>query len=679
MKDQPTTSRNLGIAWLVTVLTVATPWTMAAQDTPTAPDRRIVQEGIAIELALETIEQDGERQDLREGDTVAVRFQVTDTHTQTPLSGVYPAAWMDRRTEGEGSDPGICRDKVEAFVGGSLFAPPELDLNVYYVLALNSDPTISVVDPLFGFGTTKLLDMIFLEAPGEDWVLSEDQLTLFVSMPDVNQVAVASTSTWEVSENLSVGPRPSRVAIQADGRYLWVGFDGPRDGLSGVTVVDTAGPKVVANILTGRGHHEIALSGDNRWAFISNQDDATVSIIDVAKLATVATLPVGREPVSLAYSEMAGAAFVSSRADGTITVIDALSQKVVGRIEAEPGLGQIGFAPGDQVAFAVNTELDKVYIVDAATQQIAQTADVEVGPDQVTFSDHLAYIRHRGSEIVLMIPLEQIGTAGAPVPLIDFPGGQAAFGRGSRPSPAAGIVQAPGATAVLVANPADKTIYFYKEGMAAPMGNFQNYNRQPRAVLAVDRSLEERAPGSYETIATLRRPGIYDVAFFLDSPRTIHCFEVEVAANPELEAARQRLRPIEVRPMFGGQVLAHGDKVDLPAGETTALEIQLIDPVTGTPRSGLADVRVLTFRSPGRNQERRLARPLGDGRYQVDLLLPHPGVYYAFVESDSAGLRYNQSPQVILVATDTTQTTDANDAADDATDANDSADDPRAD
>ena len=37
--------------------------------------------------------------------------------------------------------------------------------------------------------------------------------------------------------------------------------------------------------------------------------------------------------------------------------------------------------------------------------------------------------------------------------------------------------------------------------MAAPMGHFQNYGKQPRAVLVVVRSLREVRPGVYETTA----------------------------------------------------------------------------------------------------------------------------------------------------------------------------------
>ena len=81
------------------------------------------------------------------------------------------------------------------------------------------------------------------------------------------------------------------------------------------------------------------------------------------------------------------------------------------------------------------------------------------------------------------------------------------------------MVPAPEGNSVLVANPADRVIYYYSEGMAAPMGSFQNYRRNPRAVMVVDRSLREVTSGVYSTTTKLPKSGIYDVAFLLDSPR----------------------------------------------------------------------------------------------------------------------------------------------------------------
>lgn len=40
--------------------------------------------------------------------------------------------------------------------------------------------------------------------------------------------------------------------------------------------------------------------------------------------------------------------------------------------------------------------------------------------------------------------------------------------------------------------------------------------------------LREAAGGTYEVVTRLGRPGRYEVAFFLGSPRLVHCFEVEV-------------------------------------------------------------------------------------------------------------------------------------------------------
>ena len=78
-------------------------------------------------------------------------------------------------------------------------------------MALNDEATISVVDPLFGFGGTKLLALIPLSAPGIDWVLTEDQSRLFVSL--ANAVAVIDTHTWKVIEEIAMPMDPWSYSV----------------------------------------------------------------------------------------------------------------------------------------------------------------------------------------------------------------------------------------------------------------------------------------------------------------------------------------------------------------------------------------------------------------------------------------------------------------------------------
>ena len=573
---------------------------------------RTVYQGIAVDVSIEPLEPQSQPEGvLREGNDALFRFRISDTTTHSPLSGVFPAAWMDHLVRGIENDAQRCEEKVEEFVGGSIFSQAELDLNVYYVLALNEDATITVVDPLFGFGGTKLLAMIMLESPGEDWVLTEDRRRLFVSMPAAGKIAVADTGSWKVTANLDVGAaRLRRVALQPDGQYLWVTFSGEDPNkASGVVVFDAETLTRIAQIDTGRGQHEIVFSPNSRWAFVTNRVDGTLNVIDVRELKSVASVETGDGPVSLAYSPLGEAAYISNEGDGTVSVVDAKSRRVVKQIDVDPGVGQIRFAPGGRLAFAVNPKENVFYVIDGALNRVVQTGDVEAGPDHVAFSDENAFIRQRGSEIVWMTPLDAIGNEGDPVSIIDLPAGQRPFSAGVAPSPADTIVQAPGANAVLVANPADRAIYYYKEGMAAPMGHFQNYGRQPRAVLVVDRSLKERSPGSYETFAKLRRPGRYALAFYLDSPFFVHCFDVTVEADPELAAARRRQGRARVEYV--------GDARPVSVGEMFPLRIKLTDSISGEPKTDLRDVHVLAYKSPGTRQHRLLADVVGPGVYEA--------------------------------------------------------------
>ena len=537
---------------------------------------RFVHKGIAVDVSVAAVADP--RSALIEGEDVRFRFQLSDTTTNSPLPGLYPAAWLDHLVDGIEQDAASCEAKVEQFTSGSLFSQPELDLNVYYVLALNDDATISVVDPLFGFGGTKLLAMIRLEGPGEDWVLSSDRKRLFVSVPAARRVAVVDMEAWKVAANLDVGSPPRRVALQPDGKYLWVTYQADPDKVSGVAMFDAETLTPAARIATGRGQHEIAFGDDSRFAFVTNLEDGTVSVIDVHYLNEVTKVEAGQRPISLAYSSKSWAAYISNQ-DGSVAVVDGRSHRLRARIMVDPGVAQIRFAPDGALAFAVNTQRNLVYIIDAALDRVVQTVHAGSGPDQVTFSDELAFIRQRDNEIVWMTPLDTIGQEGQPVSVIDFPGGQHPVAEAAGFSPADSIVQAPGADAVLVANPADRAIYYYKEGMAAPMGSFDNYGRQPRAVLAVDRSLKERAPGSYETVARLQQSGRHALAFYLNSPLIVHCFDVTVAAQ-----TRESNLHAKVEYLL--------DRSSATVGETFPLKIRLSDPVSGAPSAGLTDVRV---------------------------------------------------------------------------------------
>ncbi len=598
-----------------------------------ADEHRAVLAGLTLDLSVTRV--DGAASPLVEGEAARIRLRVTDA-TGSPVARLDPAAWMDRLpATGIAGSPAAaavaatCKDRVEAFLSGSLLSRPEVDLNVYYVLTLNSDATLSVVDPLFGFGGSRLLAMVFLEKPGHDWVLSQDGRTLWVSLPDAGKVAVVDTSTWKVVQSLEAGKRPERLVLQPDGRYLWVADA----AAAGVTVIDTERRAVVARISTGAGPHDLAFSDDHRWAWVANAGAGTVSAIDVSTLSRVKDLATGREPVSLAWSAKAQTLWIAHRGDGSIVAVDG-SQQIVARIAADPGLAHLRITPDGRLALVVNPEKDLIQVIDTASRRLLQTGDLEDGPERISFSDELAYVRHRGSAIVLMIPWKELGREGAPVPVVDFPGGQNPPGAGAS-TPADGIVQAPGSTAVLVANPKDDAVYYYKEGMAAPMGQFKG-GRTPRAVLALDRSLREVEPGVYETLAQLGRAGRYNLALFANTPRLVHCAGFDVAASPATRAATSvRIEPVDA-------------PREVHAGKAQPLRFRLTDGATGRAVTG-AGPTAYTFMAPGTRQSRQEMREVEPGLYEATFRAIEPGVWYVFLESDALGEGV-QEPALMLEA-----------------------------
>jgi YVTN family beta-propeller protein len=627
-----------------------------------AAPARVVDAGLAVDFARapETV---------RDGEPLALTFGLSDVATGTPLRGVGPAAWLSARRESGELTSQQCSRKAAAFLGGSLSQRPAVDLNGYLVVTLDDEPQVSVVDPRFGFGGSRLLAKIPLPAPGSDWVLTPDGRTLFVSVPEADALVVADTASWKVKATVSVGVQPARVVLEPGGRRLWALTN------AGVTLVDVATLDVVARLAVGDGGpKDLAFDDDGRYAFLTTGRALRVVALDEIELTAhggdkppryvlygedkpprdveyggdkasrdvlyggdkpqrdiqaARDVVLGFAPRWVAFSSAARMAYAADPATGRIAAVDARSGRVLAEARVEPGFTQVRFAPGGRYAFLPNPARNLVQIFDAARNRVERTADVALGPDRVSFSDRLAYIRRRESATVLMLPLATLDDPSPAVGLADFPAGEHALGVGTRASTLAdSIVEAPDGPAALVANPADRAVYFYKEGMAAPMGSFATGGSQPRAVLVVDRRLREQADGRYTTTVQVQEPGAYDVVLFVDAPRLVACFSLDVAARPETLAARLPRTRVE-------RVSATRDPA---AQHPLSLRVRLSDADSGAPREGLADVQALLLEAPGIWQQQAQARAVGNGVYAFDLTAPRAGTYYVWVSSPAASL-----------------------------------------
>jgi YVTN family beta-propeller protein len=573
--------------------------------------------------------------ELVEGQQAVMQFRFTDA-AGTPMTGLRVAGWMDQAQGDKPADAATCHKKIQSFLQMRLSARPEVDLNTYYVLALTQEPSVLIIDPRVGFGSSKLYAVIDLAAPGADWIQTRNGDRVFITMPAVNQVATIDAMNFRLAANINVSGKPGRIALQPGGKYLWVGLDSSNDSASsGVAVIDTTTLEVAARIPTGKGRHEIAFD-ENQNAYVSNQDEGTISIISTERLTRIKNLAVGNFPTGLAYSPRSKSVYVAAQGDGKITIISAENHSLTGVLAAKPGLSALAITPDGRWGFVANGKEHNVLKFDVASGKLIQQYAVGQSPDQLAFTNTYLYVRSRDNEHVSLITLNDPDNNAN---VAEFPAGQ-------NPPGALADLRAPAMVAGLdgdsafVANPADKRIFYYQEGMAAPMLSMEGYGKTPKAVMVLDRSLHETEPAVYSVGLRLPKPGLYDIPVYVDSPAISHCFEFTVRVNPLLKKKTEVA--VDLHPLK--------NNLQVKPGEAVAVQFRLTDPDTEKPRDGIKDIEVTLLLAEGLRQMHVPAEPLGDGVYQFSFTPPHQGVYYGMVQIPSLKVRPNQLPYLMVRA-----------------------------
>ena len=585
---------------------------------------RLSRDGVTVEFEARPLAG----AQLREGDFASIRFKVSDQASGQPLSGMAPGAWLDpAQSAPVGDRDSSCKARVALFLKSSIGARPLLDLNSYFLLVLNKDASLTVIDPTVSVGgVTSTLARIDLPGRPMDWVATRDDRQVFVSMPERNQVALIDTETFRRVATLDAGEQPLRVALQPDQRLLWVGNNSSDPGKGGVTVIDVPSRTMLKTFITGSGHHEIAFSADSRYAFVSNRDGGTLSVIDTAAMRLVQTLKVGPHPLSVAYSALSQAVYVVDGQEGTVRVIDARSHHVRHTVQAEPGLGPMRFSSDGRFGVVLNTLENQALVIDASNDQLIHRIPVAAEPYQLTFTKGYAYVRGLASPKVSMINLASLGQGRTPI-VQGFEAGPAAPRQAGDLPLAQGVSVSRDDNSVFVVNPVDNTTYFYAEGMNAPMSGYNNRGHQARAAIVIDRSLREVAPGVYGSTVKLPAAGTFDVAFLLNQPQIIHCFSTDVAALPDAG----------LRKVVHAEFL--GTERPLLQNSPFVAQVRILGE-DGKPRPGLHDLSLRYFLAPSSLPRSLPLTEVGEGVYQASLELAEAGAWYLHVQSPSLGRKF---------------------------------------
>ncbi len=583
---------------------VAEPIDTVTSQVKDSSTQKLSRDGVDLSLSMSVLSG-------KTSSTGQLALAFTDS-TGSALSGIRPLAWLGSNPSGQAVSEGQCKEKIRGYLSGAMTSQAAVDFNGHWLLALNEDATIGVINPQVALSRTKLEHTIRLPDTGADWLLHPDGNRLLVTIPKANLLSVVDVKLSLAVGKLSTGKQPTRLALSPTLSQAYVG----NDGEASVSVIDLIGSSSEQKLVVGPGHHELLVDQRQRLWVTSSGSNA-MHVFDTADTSKVTTLAVDPQTVALAYGTLADAIFVASERTGRIQSFSHADLRPLGQSQLKPGIMKLAFEPTGRFLFALNAAQNEATIIDTSSAQLTSTTLKDLSrPDSVFFTSGYAYIRNQRSSDMQLVDLSSLDKGSAPVTLT-IPFGQQAPATVPNVGITSPAVLSPEGNGILAVNPADKAIYVYTEGMMAPIGTIKTSGRQTMALLRLDKSIKPTADGTYVGRAPVPHAGEYTLAVFVDSPRFFACVPWKIAESSALTVATNSNVEIE-------------HPTNPVAQAPIRVNIQLSKPTKpGTPEQTALSAIVTS--SSGHWQTRPAVKQVNDTNSFVEFTVPDEGWYQVFV------------------------------------------------
>ena len=182
------------------------------------------------------------------------------------------------------------------------------------------------------------------------------------------------------------------------------------EGANTISVMDAASFKKIGSIPVGQGPHNVQVSPDGKWVWVTNNGDpdkaaetmpaeqmpkaehgamagaGAVWVIDAATDAVVAKVPVGKHPAHVVVASDGHTAYITNGGDNTVSLVDTAAGRVIGVVPVGASPHGLRITPDGKQVWVANLKGGTVSVIDTESRkQVAQIAAGK-GPAQVGFT-----------------------------------------------------------------------------------------------------------------------------------------------------------------------------------------------------------------------------------------------------------------------------------------------------
>ena len=269
------------------------------------------------------------------------------------------------------------------------------DLRLYVGNSRGDD--VSVVD----LNTRKVIEDIKLGNRIHGVAVEPDGKRLFVTVESDHTLRIVDTATQGV-DAVKLSGRPNQVAVTPDGKYAVVPI---RDG-DKVDIVAVARKEVVKSLPIKEPHNAVS-TGSNRYVFVSSMGSHEINVIDLEKMEYSAVIPAGGRPRPYVVSPDGKTMYAAVSDLHGFDIVDIPDKKVVRRVEmpaehptphalqnesADTRTHGLALTPDGSELWVTSLLDDCVYIYDVKAGKIVGKVRTGGGPNWLAFAPDGKYL-----------------------------------------------------------------------------------------------------------------------------------------------------------------------------------------------------------------------------------------------------------------------------------------------
>lgn len=464
-------------------------------------DQTVQAEDVTLQIRLEQ-DDDGVATVSNRDRPYRLTVEAKREGSGAPLAQWWPGAWIDWSIDPLSGSVPVCAQRIARYLGGSLLSRPLVDLTGSYVVTLDREPSLSILDPSVNFaGRSSLYRSISLPAPAADWAATPDDRWLMLAVPEARTIVVVETGLFTIAHQIKRPRHPVRITMQPNSRLAWISEVEERshhhaktqERQRWLTAVDTATWSVVESFPVGEGLSLVTFAANGPWAYAVSPSARRLTMIDTSRMVVHRTVSLDFSPTGLAAVPQEPALWLVDGKKGRVVRFDAEGHER-DRMAVAPTLEWASISPDGRWVLVATPSVGLTAIAAAPPHRMV-AIPLAGQPADLLWTDRFAYVLVPDQGALSLFSWPSLGEETIPVKSIAI-GDQSWVPRPAQveASSFSSMVDGKG---VFIAHPTERTIYTYMEGMNAPTQGVRASGHTPMAVRTVRRTFQEVQPGVY--------------------------------------------------------------------------------------------------------------------------------------------------------------------------------------